>query len=83
MHSGGDIGGGGLSPPTLKSGGHCPLTFDRQVSVCACVCVCVRVCVCVCICVCACVCVCVCVFGLREIIKNHNRKVGDDLCPSH
>ena len=70
MHSGGDIGGGGVGrlsppPPTLKSGGHCPLTFDRQVSVCVCVCV------------------CVCVFGLREIIKNHNRKVGDDLCPSH
>ena len=35
------------------------------------------------ICVCGVCVVCVCVFGLREIIKNHNRKVGDDLCPSH
>ena len=40
-------------------------------------------CVCVCVRACACVRVCVCVCGLREIIKNHKSKVGDDLCPSH
>ena len=43
----------------------------------------ISVCVCV-VCVCTCVVWCVCVFGIREIIKNHNiQRFGDDLCPSH
>ena len=53
----------------------------------ACVRACMRACMHACMhaCMRACVraCVCVCVFGLREIIKNHKSKVGDDLCPSH